>query len=86
MSYEIEVRSGAMKDLRSLDRVVAERILKKLDWIKENFDFIVPEPLSGEFKGLFKLRVGSYRVLYTYDRRQELITVHLIGHRREIYR
>ena len=43
-------------------------------------------PLRGELKGLFKLRVGSYRVFYSFDREKRTIYVYLIGHRQEIYK
>ena len=46
MKYKIEIRPEAVKDLEQLDSTVARRILKKLNWLKENFDLIVPE-LSG---------------------------------------
>jgi len=36
-------------------------LLRKLEWLRENFSLITPEPLKGEFKGLFKLRIGDYR-------------------------
>ena len=65
--YRVEFLPEASDELTSLDKAVAQRILKKL-------------------KGLFKLRVGSYRVFYSFDREERIITVHLIGHRREIYK
>ena len=86
MKYKIEIRPEAVKDLEQLDSTVTRRILKKLNWLKENFDLIVPEPLSGEFKGLYKLRVGNYRVVYVYDKQAKLISVHLVGHRKNIYK
>jgi mRNA interferase RelE/StbE len=43
-------------------------------------------PLTGELKGLFKLRVGDYRIAYSIEEKKKLLTIHLIGHRREIYR
>ncbi len=42
-----------------IDKQVGRRILKKLNWFSENFETVVPEPLSGEFKGAYKLRVGD---------------------------
>jgi len=85
MSYKIELRPEAIHDLESLDPSVVDRILKKLNWLKENFEIITPVPLKGELKGFFKLRVGDYRILYTHNKKQKLISVHLIGHRRDIY-
>jgi mRNA interferase RelE/StbE len=51
-----------------------------------NFDEIEPEPLTGDLTGFYKLRVGDYRVLYQVLHGDRLIVVHVIGHRREIYR
>ena len=56
MCYTIEIRQEALENLKSLDSVIVDRILKKLEWLKENFEIITPEPLKGDFKGLFKLR------------------------------
>ncbi|WP_245911981.1 type II toxin-antitoxin system RelE family toxin [Brunnivagina elsteri] len=35
--------------------------------------------------GFFKLRVGDYRVIYTFNTEIQLMTIHKIGHRRDIY-
>ena len=86
MTYHIEFSPEARQDLAQLDKVVAERILRKLRWLSENFDILTPETLSGEWKGLFKLRVGSYRVIYAVNYKEQLLTIHLVGHRRDIYK
>ena len=52
MTYHIEFSPEARQDLAQLDKVVAERILRKLRWLSENFDILTPETLSGEWKGL----------------------------------
>jgi len=44
------------------------------------------EALTGELAGLYKLRVGDYRVIYEVLWEEETIVIHAIGHRREIYR
>ena len=85
-NYRVKFLPEASDELAALDKVVAQRILKKLKWLAENFEDLTPEPLHGELKGLFKLRVGSYRVFYSFDREKRIITVHLIGHRRDIYK
>ena len=83
--YNLEWRPEARDDLSNLDKPVAQRILNKLRWLAENFETITPEPLTGEWKGLFKLRIGSYRAFYTINRTERRLTVHLIKHRREAY-
>jgi len=54
--------------------------------LAENLDSIKQEALAGPLTGLRKLRVGDYRVIYEPDPENRLITVHLIGHRRGVYR
>jgi mRNA interferase RelE/StbE len=83
--YQVEFRPTAAQDFDNLDQAVADRLLKKLRWLAENFDSVRPEPLSGLFSGLFKLRVGDYRVIYQANREKKVLTVRLVGHRREIY-
>jgi mRNA interferase RelE/StbE len=85
--YDVEFTAEAEADLDRLSKSVAQRILKKIRWLAENFEVIVPEPLTGEWKGLFKLRVGDYRVFYTYSQIERRVTIiHLVKHRREVYK
>jgi mRNA interferase RelE/StbE len=84
--YEVEFREGAETDLARFDKPTAQRVLRRLHWLAENFEAITPEGLTGQWQGVFKLRVGDYRVLYTCDRTQQEITVHFVRHRREVYR
>jgi mRNA interferase RelE/StbE len=85
MDYHLEFLPGAADDLIRLDKVVAQRILDKLKRLTQHFDELTPEMLKGEFRGLYKLRAGSYRIIYAVNKEQLLITVHLIGHRRDLY-
>ena len=57
--------SRAEENLAKLDKQIAQRILKKLRWLAENLESLTLEPLTGQFQGVYKLRVGDYRVLYT---------------------
>ena len=86
MAYKVEFKPKAIEEISDIERVVAQRILEKTKWLSENVDAITPQPLTGELKGLFKLRVGDYRVIYSFSQEKNLLTVHLIGHRRDIYR
>lgn len=86
MSYQVQLMPEAAKALYRLDKPVTYRIVNKLKWLSQNFEHITPEPLTGEFRTLYKLRIGSYRVLYTVNRDKHALVVHLIEHRRNIYR
>ena len=80
----IEWTERAVKDLEKLDKPIAQRILRRLAWFSKNFQRIVPEPLGGEFRGTFKLRIGDWRAVYTLE--GETIVIQFIGHRKEIYK
>jgi len=81
---KIEWTEGAAKDLERLDKSIARRILRRLAWFSKNFQSIVPEPLTGELKGTFKLRIGNWRAVYTVE--GKIIVIQFIGHRSEIYK
>lgn len=42
--------------------------------------------LRGQFLDLFKLRVGDYIVIYSFDRDERIVRIHLIDHRKDIYK
>jgi mRNA interferase RelE/StbE len=81
---QIEWTDGALKDLEKLDKPVARRILRRITLLSKNFQSIVPEPLTGEWKGTFKLRIGDWRAVYTVE--GNTIVIQFIGHRSEIYK
>jgi len=41
--YQIEFRPETVKDLEKCDDPIAKRILKKIKWLAENFDFMIFE-------------------------------------------
>jgi mRNA interferase RelE/StbE len=65
--------------------MIQERILRKVYWLSENFENVIPQALSADLSGLFKLRIGDYRAIYSFDTEVQLITIHKVGHRRDIY-
>ena len=85
MSYEVRFDEGAVRDLRRVGNAEARRITARLGWLAEHIDETSSEMLAGAFHGLLKLRIGDYRVAYTVDRPANVIRVHMVGHRREIY-
>ena len=86
MEYHVEFTPEAEIDLARLDRAVAQRILTRVRWLAQHIEEISLEPVTGKpWKGLFKFRVGDYRILYTLNRPNRLLTIHVIGHRREVY-
>ena len=84
-AYTVEFLPEAHANLKRFSQPNAQRILNKINWLANNFDSLSREALTGEFKGLFKLRVGDYRVIYSVNNKQRVIIIHLIAHRRSIY-
>ncbi len=84
--YELRILDAAEDDLVRLDRSIARRIVTRVQWLAEHFDEIKPQLLTGTLSGFFKLRVGDFRVVYKIHKDQNLIVIHRIGHRREVYR
>ena len=83
--FSVKLLSAAAADLSNIDKVPAQRIVNKLSWLAKNLDLVSPLPLKGDLAGFFKLRIGDWRVIYQVDYDIEEITVHQIGHRKEIY-
>jgi mRNA interferase RelE/StbE len=84
--YLIVFMPQASNELRRIDKPIAQRILHKLKWLSQNFSDLTANKLTGELRGFYKLRVGSYRVIYTANQEEHMLVVHLIGHCRDIYR
>lgn len=84
--YRVNILPAAARELARLDKSVAARILRRIHWLAENLDRIRPDPLSADLAGMFKLRVGDYRVIYEILSKEKLLIVHSIGHRRDVYR
>jgi len=57
--YNVGFTSDGDADLARLDTPIAQRVLRKLRWLAENFDVIKPETLTGQWGGMFKLSVGD---------------------------
>jgi len=85
MSYTVQYDPQAAADLEKLPKNIARRIVSKINWLADNFEQIKPLPLSANWAGYYKLRVGDYRVVYDFDRAIRIITIDRVGHRREIY-
>ncbi len=83
-SASIRWERRAVKELESLPRDAQQRIVEAVESLRD-------EPFKGEqlaagWKGLRRLRVGRYGVIYAFDGHQFLILVVRVGHRKDVYR
>ena len=85
MSWKITYKKSVKKDLKKISKdikyIIRRAIEEKL--IVDPLKFGVP--LRRNLKGLMKLRVGDYRIIYSIE--EEVVTVHVIkiGHRKDVY-
>ena len=88
MKYYLEYTNRAKKDLLKIDRLEAKRLVKKLkSYLKADDPLQFAKPLKGEFHGLYRFRVGKYRIIFNVDKRGKitLLTVLHIAKRSEVY-
>ena len=87
MAYGIDIRSGARRDIRQLQRSnnpIVARIDTAILALASD-----PRP-SGVIKlqaeeGVYRVRVGDYRILYGIDDERQCVAVDRVVHRREAY-
>ena len=87
MAWTIEVSEKAFRALRKMDKQMARRIRDELSEIAKLED---PrsrgKALTGNLAGVWRYRVGDYRILCDIEDGVLLILVVDVAHRREVYK
>lgn len=88
MAWTVEISAFAQKQLAKLDRPAAARIL---DWLESRLEGSgnprhFGEPLHGELAGLWRYRIGDFRVICEIHDQHLVVHALSIGRRREHYR
>jgi mRNA interferase RelE/StbE len=84
MRYTLVYTREAKKNIEKLDSSIRKLIEKALEAL--SLDPFRGKQLSYELAGLRSFRTSDYRIMYRIKRRQVLIIVISVGHRREIYK
>jgi mRNA interferase RelE/StbE len=84
-NYDITFARSARRDLERLENRDIRRILLEIEALA-----LQPRPtgcrkLRGE-DNLWRIRVGSYRVIYSVDDQQQLVDIIAVRHRSDVYR
>lgn len=87
MKYQVVVSEKAKKELSKIDKTQAKMIW---DWLCKKLDgcsnpHFSGKPLKGDKKGLWRYRVGRYRLLADIDDDKIIINIINVGHRQGIY-
>jgi mRNA interferase RelE/StbE len=85
MTYSIEIKQSAKKELANLPRNIADKVIKQVRALAD-------DPLPNGCKKLvgtdytYRIRINDYRVVYSIFDQQLVIQVIKIGHRKDIYK
>ena len=85
MSYRVSFKASADKAMDTLPKAIQARIVEKAMALGDD-----PRPL-GSVKlagasGLWRVRVGDYRLAYLIDDERQTVDIRIVAHRREVYR
>ena len=84
MTYSLQIKESAAKEIRSLPKADRTRVIAVVDKLRDN-----PHQgtqLKGSSTGLRRIRVGNYRVIYEVQNGVLVVLVLRVGHRKDIYR
>ena len=86
MHYQVLFSRKAHKEFKKLPHEIKSRIdeaiQKKL--YKSPGEYLIP--LSGTLSGLYKFRVGNYRLVCKREQEKLIILVLTVKHRKEVYK
>lgn len=83
-SYRIEIKRSAARELPRLPLKDRRRIVSRIRGLAREPRPYGSQKLSGEES--YRFRQGNYRVVYTVDDAESIVTVFKIAHRRDVYR
>lgn len=83
--YQVRLKRSAAKELESLPGKVLPGIVRKIDALAENPYPSGCKKLKNRKPGLWRIRSGSYRIVYAVDSEIEVVDIRKIGHRKDVY-
>ena len=84
MPYKIVLAKSAVKELESLPTKPHDRVIEHLRQLEENPRLFGTEKLTA--REAYKLRVGSYRIIYQIDDTLREVKVLMIEDRKQVYK
>jgi mRNA interferase RelE/StbE len=83
--YRVEISRSAERQLKAVPLKDRERIVQTILTLEINPLPVGVRKLSG-YDDVFRVRVGTYRVIYSIEGKKLLVIVLKVGHRKDIYR
>ena len=85
MTYNVQWHEDAIEDLKKIDRQKQRKIIERVKGYLSKDPLGLGKPLKGIFKGLYRYRYGSYRIIYAIDRESVILLIVRVGDRRDVY-
>lgn len=85
MPYHLFYHEKAVAELERLNTNIRKRIVTAIEYRLTKAPEIFGKPLRYSLKGLWSLRVGDFRIVYSIKVKEEEIIILRIGHRRDVY-
>jgi mRNA interferase RelE/StbE len=82
--YELRFKPSVAKDLRGIPRAEVARIFGRIETLRDDPRQPGSEKLSAQER--YRIRQGSYRILYTVWDAEAVVEIVKVGHRRDVYR
>ncbi len=83
--YRIAYRPGVVDDLKGLEKTISQRLFDKTKWLASNVENLRHESVDPGLPGLFQYAIGEWRILYSIDKQDQVLDVHLIRSATGIY-
>jgi mRNA interferase RelE/StbE len=84
-SFEIEWKHSAARELRKLPKDIVARVVAAVEALATDPHPVGALKLAGS-QHTYRIREGSYRIIYEVDATTVVITIIRVAHRREVYR
>lgn len=83
MSFSLRIKASAAKELEGVPQSHRLRIVAAIDRLADYP--LAGSTLKGDLRGLRRMRVGDYRILYEVRNNDLVVLVVRIAHRRDAY-
>ena len=83
--YHIVVSSKASKCIKDLPKEEQLAIINKIDAITNNDTLALDIKKLHGYEHLYRVRYDHYRIVFSVDNDEKIISIIIVGNRREIY-
>jgi len=85
LGYSVLWHEQPLADWKVFDRKAAGKIVERVkNHLSQNPETL-GKALKGVLKGLYRYRFGDYRVIFTIDRAELMVSILNGGHRKNVY-